>query len=102
MLLRNCLRCGCRSIRITYDFPRAERERVRLAHIVGLRRPDDPFVQMMWEGGPDNYPQERWFDFKYMNGRSNWGLNKPAIIRQDQLRELFDLYRQKTGKPEFP
>jgi hypothetical protein len=102
LLAKNCGACGGRSLRITYDFPRAEPERVRVTHIVGLRREKDPFMQMIWEGVPDNYPDQGWFDFKYMYGRNNLGLKRPAIFTREQLRELFTLYREKTGKHQFP
>ena len=102
LLTRNCPACGGESLRITYDFRRREPERIRVVHIVALRREGDPFLQMMWEGIPHSGQGQHWFDFKYMNGRNARGLNRPCIFEQQQLREIFALYCEKTGRPQFP
>jgi len=56
---------------------------------------------MMWEtkslGEEINF-----YDFKYINGRSVYGLMKPAIFSRENLKQLFNLYDEKTGSVNFP
>jgi hypothetical protein len=70
--------------------------------MVGLGPFDKVYLPMMWEAYPVHAPEDRWFDFKYLNGRNLWGLNKPAVFGREDLRELFELYVQKTGTERFP
>ncbi len=57
---------------------------------------------MMWETLFSPYDGDSCFDFKYINGRSVFGLNKPAVFTQLQLRELFSLYRRVAAVKRFP
>jgi len=101
-LLLRCSKCGKQDLRITYEFPRADKETLRVAHIVGLGSSTDDFISMMWETYPLSNPQDRWFDFKYIRGRSTFGLNKPVVLSLRELKQLFKLYCDKTGVAQFP
>ena len=57
---------------------------------------------MMWGAETSDDPGLRVFDFKYMERRSNWGLNKPAVLTRDDMRGLFTLYAAKRGASAFP
>jgi hypothetical protein len=59
-------------------------------------------MQMTWEGILDTAHGQPWFDFKYMNGGNNQGLNRPCIFEQHQPKALFELYCEKTGRSLFP
>lgn len=102
LLAKECKACRRGALRITYDFPRADPERIRVVHIVGLRRENDPFLQMMWEGIPDTGAGQHWFDFKYLYGRNWRGLKSPCVLEQEELRAVFALYCEKTGRTSFP
>lgn len=97
-LLRiRCPKCMRRSLRITYAFPRKDREVVQAIHIVGLSL--DGYKPMMWESRVVDTPRRRsWFHFNYLIGRSPWGLSRPAVLSSPQLKKLFALYRRKTRK----
>lgn len=101
-LLAHCEKCQSDSLRITYEFPRKEKEILHVAHIVGIGPFFEEYIPMMWETFNHNDFQDRLFDFKYINRRSIYGLNKPAVFSTEGLRELFDLYRKKTGIESFP
>jgi hypothetical protein len=100
LLLLPCKKCGLNTLQIAYDFPRSDKESVRVVHIVGLG-PFDDYVPMLWETYPVPIESETWFDFKYVNGRSVWGLNKPAVFSSKDLRSIFALYQDKTGHSAF-
>lgn len=70
--------------------------------MVGLGGRDDEYIPMMWKTLRAPYDGEPWFDFKYINGRSVWGLNKSAVFGRDDLAQLFRLYCEKTGDTQFP
>ena len=74
-LVIGCPGCGQQSLRIAYEFPRAERVGLVVIHAVGLGPLDNVWIPMMWETHPDDGSEENWFDFKYISGRSAWGLN---------------------------
>jgi hypothetical protein len=101
-LVKNCTKCDKNILRITYIFPRAEKTHLQVKHIVGLGPFDDVYVPMMWETIPDGNNDETWIDFKYINGRNIWGLNKPAVFSKEDMRNLFQLYRERTGDHNFP
>lgn len=88
-------------MRITYLFPRKEKETLRVVHIIGLGKPGDDYIPMMWETYPLGEKEIHWFDFKYINKRNILGLNRPAVFTHDDLKKLFDLYRTKTGNNFF-
>lgn len=100
-LIKRCDKCSKDTLRITYIFPRKERTHVQVKHIIGLG-PFDGYVPMMWETIPDGNQAETWIDFKYINGRNIWGLNKPAVFSKGDMRELFRQYRKCTGDTSFP
>jgi hypothetical protein len=100
-LLLACKACGQRSLRIAYDFPGGDKISLRVVHIVGLGPIKGEYVPMMWETYPISEINERWFDFKYVKGRSVWGLNKPAVFSPDKLSEIFALYQNKVGVAAF-
>jgi hypothetical protein len=96
-LLRKCCdKCGRNSLRITYEFPRTEKEVVFVNHIVGLDL--NTWLPMMWETVFSDKPGNRLYDFKYLGRKNTWGLNKPAVFTENGLRKLFQLYRVKTGR----
>lgn len=97
-LRASCPECSA-EMRITYDFPREKRIRLTVTRVVGLTRVPD-YLPMMWETSGEG--GEPWYDFKYVTpGRGgNWGLNKPAVLSAQDLREMFELYRRQTG--HFP
>lgn len=101
-LLINCPDCGNNTLHIAYEFPRKEKESIRVIHIVGLGTPGDEYIPMMWETSPAPHDGNNWFDFKYINGRNVFGLNKPAVFHRSDLRMLFNLYSEKTGSKIFP
>jgi hypothetical protein len=105
LLAKVCGKCGKKSLRITYEFPRKEKEVIRVHRVVGLRV-DDDYLPMMWEGVPKSSPGQTWFDFNYLRGKhtrgANRGLNRPAVFGAKELSELFTLYREKTGQQSFP
>lgn len=101
-LIAECKKCKKQSMKITYEFPRKEKEIIRVVHIVGLRPNNDDYLPMMWETYMVGNEAERLFDFKYLGGRNVWGLNKAAVFGRQNLKELFDLYRSKTGLADFP
>ena len=100
-LMKNCTKCARQTLRISYIFPRKNHVHVQVKHIIGLG-PFDEYVPMMWETIPDGDQKETWIDFKYINGRNIWGLNKPAVFSKEHMRELFQKYRNCTGDNSFP
>ncbi len=95
-LLKKCIGCGKDTLRITYIFPRKDQVHVQVKHIIGLG-PFDEYVPMMWKTIPNGNQKETWIDFKYINGRNVWGLNKPSVFSKEDMRELFKQYRNCTG-----
>lgn len=100
-LLKRCSKCNQETLRITYIFPRADETHLQVKYIVGLG-PFEKYVSMMWETIPDASKEETWIDFKYINGRNIYGLNKPAVFSKEEIRKLFQLYRARTGDSNFP
>ncbi len=100
-LVLECVRCGKKTLRITYEFPRTQKEKLYVIHIVGLNV-NDHYLPMMWETYPVSDPEDRWFDFKYINGRNILGLNKPAVFSREELQHLFAIYCEKTACTSFP
>ena len=100
-MLKSCAKCEMNNVRITYIFPRADKTQLQVKHIVGLG-PFDTYVPMMWETIPNGDNKETWVDFKYINGRNIFGLNKPAVFSKEDIRKLFQLYRDRTGDKTFP
>lgn len=70
-------------------------------YIVGLDI-DGEYLPMMWETYAVASPDDKWFDFKYINGRNPWGLNKAAVFVRADLNRIFALYQEKTGNSVFP
>ena len=102
-LVMPCKECNNGTMRITYEFPRKkERETIHVVYIVGVRLNNEIYGAMMWETYPESDPTGRWFDFKYINGRHLYGLNKPAVFSRPYLSELFKLYRTMTEEKSFP
>lgn len=98
VLYLKCPQCHVGNMRITYEFPRCDKEVVRVVHIVGLII-NGEYLPMMWESYPVASPDQRWFHFNYVNGRNRWGLNRAAVFSGEDLQKLFALYREKTGQP---
>lgn len=95
-LARGCPQCGnAGSSQITHHFPRKERETVSVVSIVGL--PEGTYLPMAWITRPQSAPSARWCHFNYMEGRSNWGLNKPAVLTGEAMRRLLALLHEKAG-----
>lgn len=101
-LLLECRKCNKRSMRITYEFPRREKVILQVIHIVGLGPIEGSYIPMMWETKPSE-DNVNWFDFKYIDHRRNpWVLNKPAVFSRENLKQLFNLYNDKTDSITFP
>lgn len=100
-MLLTCSKCNKQSMRITYEFPRRDKVLLQVIHIVGLGPIDGIYIPMMWETKPSE-DDVNWFDFKYINRRNAWGLNKAAVFSRENLKQLFNLYREKTGSIDFP
>ncbi len=97
LLLRECPKCGNKALRITYDFPRkTDPVTPKVVQMVGLPPNADNYMAMLWETEPTEYPKERWLDFKYMNGKNPWGLNKAAVLSKQDLVRLIRVYETKT------
>lgn len=93
-------KCGA-EMRISYDFPRQQKEVLQVIRMVGIEWSPE-YLMMMWETAPTSDPDERWFDFKYLRERNSWGLNKAAVFPQASLKKIFALYREKAGVVNFP
>ena len=93
--------CGSR-MHLTYKFPRSKgtTDTVMVVHIVGLQK--GGYLPMMWEAFFLSEPASSFFDFKYVRGKSMYGLNRPAILTQQDLREMFELYSRVTGSRMLP
>jgi hypothetical protein len=111
-LSKQCNNCGENNLRITYKFPPYEIF-LSVKHIVGLGPFSEEYVPMMWETQPYGdwktipYGKEGdiWFDFKYLKRgkrRNNFGLRRPAVFNQGDLKDLIELYKRRTGISEFP
>lgn len=96
-LVKDCPKCGRQSLRITYEFPRKDKVILFVNHIVGITN-DDYFMQMLWETSPQHEPDASWYDFKYMNGRSVYGLNKAVVFAKDDLRRIIEMFNTKCYK----
>lgn len=101
-LVQVCPTCKA-EMRIGYEFPRQRApERLLLLHAVGLAQYGPDYLPMLWESQAAG-ETESWFDIKYVsysNGRySSFGLMRPAVLSRDDIRRLFDTYRQVTGRP---
>lgn len=102
-LVLPCPKCNSRNLKITYEFPRKDRVELTLIHAIGLGPFDDIYVPMIWEAKPDSSTDnEHWFDFKYINGRSAYGLNKAAVFTRTDIHALFAKYKEVTGQNNFP
>lgn len=101
LLLKQCPACGKNELRIAYFFPREDQAHLLVKHIVGLG-PFGEYVPMMWETIPDRSAKDTWIDFKYINGRNIWGLNKPAVFSKADMNAVFAKYRNKVGDETFP
>jgi len=96
-----CPKCNKGKMRITYEFPRKNNPEIfQVIHIIGLVK-ENEYVPMMWEIKPLG-EDTSCFDFKYIIGPNPFGLNKPAIFTQEELRELFNLYKKITRSRRFP
>lgn len=100
LLRKRCPKCRANALRITYHFPRKNREIVFVNHIVGLNL--QSWLPMMWDAAFAREPRKRLYDFKYLARSNTWGLNKPAVFSESGLTELFALYRLKTGRNFHP
>ena len=74
LLTQTCRHCTG-EMRITYDFPRADRVRLELVHAVGLSV-DDAYIPMVWASLPHGIPQT-WFDFSSNTSAELRGVTTP-------------------------
>ena len=102
VLMQNCPKCLTNTLRITYEFPKKVKQLFRVYYIVGIDYDNGKYIQMMFETRESPKYDIPIFDFKYIAGRSSFGLNKAATLTQDELKTLFKLYCEKTGKISFP
>lgn len=97
-LSQDCPKChAANSMRITYEFPGSEVGTVQVIHMVGLDSGDGDYVPMFWETAPVKNPTEPMFQFNYIRGKNATGFNRAAILSLADIRELLELYEQKTG-----
>ncbi|MCH7950972.1 MAG: hypothetical protein IH875_10945 [Candidatus Dadabacteria bacterium] len=101
LLQKECNKCKENKLRISYHFPSKDNLKLRVVHIVGLEL-ENEYLPMMWETYFTHNPSENVFDFKYLNGRNIWGLNKPAVLSKGELSQIFALYSKRTGNKSFP
>jgi hypothetical protein len=103
-LRKPCGVCTKGLLRVTFEFPREEKETLTVIHIVGLTPPErDGYLPMIWETIPRGEPDgTRWFHFNYIYRRRNWGLNKAAVFERGDLGRLFELFHEKTGNRFIP
>jgi hypothetical protein len=57
---------------------------------------------MMWETYPVSDPDDRWFHFNYLNGRSPFGLNRAAVFDLSNLNAIMAMYKDRTGASVLP
>ncbi|HOX41278.1 MAG TPA: hypothetical protein PK263_03725 [bacterium] len=100
LLIRKCELCSS-YLRIAYVFPRKDALHILVKHIIGLGPYFDEYIPMLWETFPDRNFQETMIDFKYINGRNIWGLNKPAVFSKNEMKEVLKKYKEKTGNDFF-
>ncbi len=103
LLLRDCLMCRRREMRITFEFPRQQNpELLQIKQIVGIPPNGGDYLPMMWESSPFNHLDQSWFSFNYVrlvDGKMNsWGLNKAAVFDRDEFRHIVQIYKQSTGR----
>jgi hypothetical protein len=72
-----------------------------VVRIVGLQQ-EKEYLPMLWETFDLDKPEEMVFDFKYIVKRNGYGLRRPAVFTQGELRKLFKLYCQKAEAQNFP
>lgn len=84
-------------IRITYAFPKNEKSIVKVKHIV-YRTDDKYFYQMLWETYSIREPNNSVYDFKYMVGKKAYGLTRPTIMAEKDLKELIETFNNKCHK----
>jgi len=96
LLTQSCPECSQQTLRITYAFPRANREVIQAIHVVGLTPYEgDTYVPMIWETSAAG-KEKNWIDFKYINKRNNWGLNKTPVFTRDSFREVIQQFNDKA------
>lgn len=100
LLVRECSKCKERSLRIAYDFPQHGLV-FRVKHIVGVQDIES-YVPMMWEFYEIRNPSLSKYQFNYLTGRNPMGLKTAAIVSAEELKRLFMLYCEKTGRSTFP
>jgi len=89
-------------MKITYDLPRQKDPiTLNVKRIIGIPPSEDGYLPMMWETTHINHPNDSWFDFKYMNCRNSWGLNKAAVFTKDEFHRLITIYETHTGQKFF-
>ena len=101
LLIRECPQCHEKEMRITFEFPRQQNpELLQVKQIVGL--PVGNYLPMMWESFPFGSIDESWFSFNYItlvDGKINsWGLNKAAVLDEDEFSKLTQVYERCTGR----
>ena len=97
LLKWKCPECDTGIIQMAYNLKDGSETVIKVNHIV-FRSDDKEFYQMLWETYDTSDPNDLIFDFKYMNGNNPLGLNKPVIMRENQLSELIQLFNKKCHK----
>ena len=70
LLIRECRECGEKALRIAYEYPRSNKESLRVLHIVGLGEVGDDYIPMMWVSLFSPYNGDPCFDFKRLLKKS--------------------------------
>lgn len=96
-LTRICPKCNDNSLRITYEFPRQDKVTLFVHNIVGITD-DNYFMPMLWCTSPSEDKGARWYDFKYVNGRNIFGLNKAVVFTQGSLTKILELFNNKCHR----
>lgn len=98
LLQQKCSKCGQQALRVTYEFPGKDKQKVRVLHILGHFREGKTYLPMLWETCFVSEPENHLVDFKYIDRHNGYGLNKPAVLDRENLSTLLGLYREKTGE----
>ena len=61
-LIKKCDQCNGK-LYITYEFPRAKPETIRVIKIIGIGKVEDEYIPMMWETRFKPYNEKSVYDF---------------------------------------
>ena len=97
ILIKNCPSCKNHQLKISYEFPRKDKIILYVNNIVGITK-DNNFMQLLWATSPIEDLNDVWYDFKYLNGKSIFGLTKPVVFDKEELKNIMELFNRKCYK----